>query len=146
MMKKRIKRLDKNKPSRSLTKIIIIKVLPVIAFLVAGFLLVPYGSMYFQNNKVDTIQTKNEAVLFYNANCPHCQKIYPKIFWHNVLNFNNESKQIQTINVQNANNKNYLADFAIQATPTFMKTSNINQRLVSTNSQQIKQFIQTGGH
>ncbi|WP_334313927.1 thioredoxin domain-containing protein [Leuconostoc suionicum] len=102
--------------------------------------------MYFQNNKVDKIQTKNEAVLFYNANCSHCQKIYPKIFWHNVLNFNNESKQIQTINVQNANNKHYLADFAIQATPTFMKTTNINQRLVSTNSQQIKQFIQTGGH
>ncbi|CCF27533.1 thioredoxin domain-containing protein [Leuconostoc citreum] len=145
-MKQRIKRLDKNKPSRSLTKIIIIKVLPVIAFLVAGFLLVPYGSMYFQNNKVDTIQPKNEAVIFYNANCPHCQKVYPKIFWHNVLNFNNESNRIQTINVQNANNKHYLVEFTIQSTPTFMKTTNINQRLVSTNSQQIKQFIQTGGH
>ncbi|WP_099045159.1 thioredoxin domain-containing protein [Leuconostoc citreum] len=145
-MKQRIKRLDKNKPSRSLTKIIIIKVLPVIAFLVAGFLLVPYGSMYFQNNKVDTIQPKNEAVIFYNANCPHCQKVYPKIFWHNVLNFNNESNRIQTINVQNANNKHYLVEFTIQSTPTFMKTTNIDQRLVSTNSQQIKQFIQTGGH
>lgn len=117
-MKQRIKRLNKNKPSRSLTKIIIIKVLPVIAFLVAGFLLVPYGSMYFQNNKVNMIQTKNEAVLFYKANCPHCQKIYPKIFWHNVLNFKNESKQIQTINVQNANNKHYISEFAIQSTPT----------------------------
>lgn len=145
-MKQRIKRLDKNKPSRSLTKIIIIKVLPVIAFLVAGFLLVPYGSMYFQNNKVTAIHTKSEGVLFYNANCPHCQKVYPKIFWHNILNFKNESKQIQTINVQNTNNKHYLADFAIQSTPTFMKTTNTNQRLVSTNSQQIKQFIQTGGH
>lgn len=145
-MKQRIRRLDKNKPSRSLTKIIIIKVLPVIAFLVAGFLLVPYGSMYFQNNKVNAIQTKNEAVLFYNANCSHCQKVYPKIFWHNVLNFNNNEKQIQTINVQNTNNKHYVAEFAIQSTPTFMKTTNINQRLVSTNSQQIKQFIQTGGH
>lgn len=144
-MKQRIKRLNKNKPSRSLTKIIIIKVLPVIAFLVAGFLLVPYGSMYFQNNKVNMIHTKNEAVLFYNANCPHCQKIYPKIFWRNVLNFKNESKQIQTINVQNANNKHYLAEFAIQATPTFMKTANTNQRLVSTNSQQINHFIK-GGH
>ena len=112
----------------------------------AGFLLVPYGSMYFQNNKVTAIYTKNEAVLFYNANCSHCQKIYPKIFWHNVLNFNNESKQIQTINVQNSNNKHYVAEFSIQATPTFMKTTNINQRLVSTNNQQIKQFIQTGGH
>lgn len=145
-MKQRIKRLDQNKPSRSLTKIIIIKVLPVIVFLVAGFLFVPYGSMYFQNNKVNAIQTKNEAILFYNANCSHCQKIYPKIFWHNVLNFKNESKQIQTINVQNSNNKHYVAEFSIQATPTFMKTTNINQRLVSTNSQQIKQFIQTGGH
>ncbi|MBB6433013.1 thioredoxin domain-containing protein [Leuconostoc carnosum] len=145
-MKKRIKKLDKNKPSWSLTKIIIIKVLPVIAFLVAGFLLVPYGSMYFQNNKVANVNTKAEAILFYNANCPHCQKVYPKIFWHNVLHFNNESKQIQTINIQNANNKHYFADFAIQSTPTFMKTTNTNQRLVSTSSQQINQFIQTGGH
>jgi len=145
-MKQRIKRLDKNKPSRSLTKIIIIKVFPVIAFLVAGFLLVPYGSMYFQNNKVANVNTKAEAILFYNANCSHCQKVYPKIFWHNVLNFNNESNRIQTINVQNANNKHYLVEFTIQSTPTFMKITNINQRLVSTNSQQIKQFIQTGGH
>ncbi|MDV7740411.1 thiol-disulfide isomerase [Leuconostoc mesenteroides] len=145
-MKQRIKRLDKNKPSRALTKIIIIKVLPVIAFLVAGFLLVPYGSMYFQNNKVANVNTKAEAILFYNANCSHCQKVYPKIFWHNVLNFKNESKQIQTINVQNANNKHYISEFAIRFTPTFMKTTNLNQRLVSTNSQQIKQFIQTGGH
>ncbi|WP_260166574.1 hypothetical protein [Leuconostoc mesenteroides] len=59
-MKQRIKRIDKNKPSRSLTRIIIIKVFPVIAFLVAGFLLVPYGAMRFQNNKVGTIQNKAE--------------------------------------------------------------------------------------
>ncbi|KAA8361271.1 thiol-disulfide isomerase [Leuconostoc carnosum] len=144
-MKQRIKRLDKSKPSRSLTKIVIIKVLPVIVFLVAGFLLVPYGSMYFQNNKVANVNTKAEAILFYNANCPHCQKVYPKIFWHNILNFKNESKQIQTINVQNTNNKHYVADFAIQATPTFMKTTNTNQRLVSTNSQKINYFIK-GGH
>ncbi|WP_220739564.1 thioredoxin domain-containing protein [Leuconostoc miyukkimchii] len=144
-MKQRIKRIDKNKSSKSLTKIIIIKVFPVIVFLVAVFLLVPYGSMYFQNNKVANVNTKAEAILFYNANCSHCQKIYPKIFWHNVLNFKNESKQIQTINVQNTNNKHYLAEFAIQATPTFMKTTNTNQRLVSTNNQQIKKFIK-GGH
>ncbi|MEM6183972.1 thiol-disulfide isomerase, partial [Leuconostoc mesenteroides] len=48
-------------------------------------------------------------------------------------------------NVQNANNKHYLAEFAIQATPTFMKTANTNQRLVSTNSQRINHFIK-GGH
>ena len=126
--------------------IIVNKVLPVIVLLVAGFFFIPYVSMNFQNNDVKGLNTKAEAVMFYNSICSHCQKVYPKIFWHNVLNFNNESKQIQTINVQNTNNKHYLADFAIQATPTFMKTTNINQRLVSTNSQQIKQFIQTRGH
>ncbi|MBD9365723.1 thiol-disulfide isomerase [Leuconostoc mesenteroides] len=144
-MKRRIKQLDKDTRSSSIPKIIIIKAFPVIAFLVAGFLLIPYGSMYFQNNKVANVNTKAEAILFYNANCPHCQKVYPKIFWHNILNFKNESKQIQTINVQNTNNKHYLSEFAIQATPTFMKTTNLNQRLVSTNSQQINHFIK-GGH
>lgn len=126
--------------------IIINRALPVIVLLMAGFYFLPHFSMNFQNNNVRRLDTHTQAIMFYNANCPHCQKIYPKIFWHNVLNFKNESKQIQTINVQNANNKHYLVDLAIQATPTFMKTTNINQRLVSTNSQQIKQFIKTGGH
>ena len=126
--------------------IIVNKVLPVIVLLVAGFFLIPYVSMNFQNNNVKGLNTKAEAVMFYNSTCSHCQKVYPKIFWHNVLNLKNESKQIQTINVQNTNNKHYVTEFAIQSTPTFMKTTNINQRLVSTNSQQIKQFIQTGGH
>ena len=124
--------------------IIINSVLPVILLLVAGFYFIPKASMYFQNNKVDTIQPKNEAVIFYNANCPHCQKVYPKIFWHNVLNFNHDDKQIQTINVQNVNNKHYVTDFAIQETPTFMKPNNPNMKLVSTDVKQINNFAETG--
>ncbi|GMA68930.1 hypothetical protein GCM10025879_01760 [Leuconostoc litchii] len=72
--------------------------------------------MYSQNNKVTTIQNKNEAMLLYNANCSHCQKNYYKIFWHNVLNFKNKTRQIQKIIVPNANNKHYIDDFAIQVT------------------------------
>lgn len=124
--------------------IIVNKVLPVIVLLVAGFFFIPYVSMNFQNNDVKGLNTKAEAVMFYNSNCSHCQKVYPKIFWHNVLNFNNDNKQIQTINVQNPNNKHYINDFAVQETPTFMKPNNPDMKLVSTDVKQINNFAETG--
>lgn len=110
----------------------------------AGFFFIPYASMNFQNNDVKGLNTKAEAVMFYNSTCSHCQKVYPKIFWHNVLNFNNDDKQIQTINVQNPNNKHYINDFAVQETPTFMKPNNPDMKLVSTDVKQINNFAETG--
>lgn len=124
--------------------IIVNKVLPVIVLLVAGFFFIPYASMNFQNNDVKGLNTKAEAVMFYNSTCSHCKKVYPKIFWHNVLNFNNDDKQIQTINVQNPNNKHYISDFAVQETPTFMKPNNPDMKLVSTDVKQINHFAETG--
>lgn len=124
--------------------IIVNKVLPVIVLLVAGFFFIPYVSMNFQNNDVKGLNTKAEAVMFYNSTCSHCQKVYPKIFWHNILNFNNDDKQIQTINVQNPNNKHYISDFAVQETPTFMKPNNPDMKLVSTDVKQINNFAETG--
>ena len=123
--------------------IIINKVLPVIVLLVAGFYFIPRASMYFQNNDVKGLNTKAEAVMFYNSTCSHCQKVYPKIFWHNILNFNNDDKQIQTINVQNPNNKHYISDFAVQETPTFMKPNNPDMKLVSTDLKKINNFAET---
>ena len=120
--------------------IIINSVLPVILLLVAGFFFIPYASMNFQNNAVDHINKNNEAVMFYSSTCSHCQKVYPKIFWHNVLNFKNADKQIQTINVQNPNNKHYISEFAVQETPTFMKPNNPDMRVVSTDVQVINDF------
>ena len=120
--------------------IIVNKVLPVIVLLVAGFYFIPYASMNFQNNDVDHINKNNEAVMFYSSTCSHCQKVYPKIFWHNVLNFKNADKQIQTINVQNPNNKHYISEFAVQETPTFMKPNNPDMRVVSTDVQVINDF------
>ncbi|MDM7540022.1 thioredoxin domain-containing protein [Leuconostoc mesenteroides] len=124
--------------------IIVNKVLPVIVLLVAGFYFIPYASMNFQNNDVGHINKNNEAIMFYSSTCSHCQKVYPKIFWHNVLNFNNEDKQIQTINVKNPNNKHYINDFAVQETPTFTKPNNPDMKLVSTDVKQINNFAETG--
>jgi hypothetical protein len=124
--------------------IIVSRILPVIVFLVAGFYFAPYVSMNFQNNKVNGLDTKAQAVMFYKADCSHCQKVYPGIFWHNVLNFNHDDKQVQTINVQNPNNQHYISEFAIQETPTFMKPNNPNMKLVSTNVKQINHFAETG--
>ncbi|MBZ5987690.1 thioredoxin domain-containing protein [Leuconostoc gasicomitatum] len=120
--------------------IIINKVLPVIMLLVAGFYFLPYASRNFQNNDVDHINKNNEAIMFYSSTCSHCQKVYPKIFWHNVLNFKNADKQIQTINVQNPNNKHYISEFAVQETPTLMKPNNPDIRVVSTDVQVINDF------
>lgn len=124
--------------------IIINKILPVIVLLVAGFYFIPYASMNFQNNDVDHINKNNDAVMFYSSTCSHCQKVYPKIFWHNVLNFKNADKQIQTINVQNPNNKHYISEFAVQETPTFMKPNNPDMKLVSTDVKRINNFAETG--
>lgn len=145
MMKHYIKGGNKTKKGtkkqlpKSIT-IIINKVLPVIMLLVAGFYFLPYASMNFQNNDVDHINKNNEAVMFYSSTCSHCQKVYPKIFWHNVLNFKNADKQIQTINVQNPNNKHYISEFAVQETPTFMKPNNPDIGVVSTDVQVINDF------
>lgn len=137
------KKGTKKQLPKSIT-IIINKVLPVIMLLVAGFYFLPYASMNFQNNDVDHINKNNESVMFYSSTCSHCQKVYPKIFWHNVLNFKNADKQIQTINVQNPNNKHYISEFAVQETPTFMKPNNPDMKLVSTNVKQINNFSETG--
>lgn len=132
------------KPLPKPITIIINSVLPVILLLVAGFYFIPKASMYFQNNDVKGLNTNVQAVMFYNADCSHCQKIYPTIFWHNVLNFNELDKQIQTINVKNVNNKHYVTDFAIQATPTFMKPNNPNMKLISTDAKKINNFAENG--
>ncbi|WP_412098533.1 thioredoxin domain-containing protein [Leuconostoc citreum] len=137
----------KNNLNKQLPKpmtIFVNKVLPVILLLVAGFYFIPYASMNFQNNDVDHINKNNEAVMFYSSTCSHCQKVYPKIFWHNVLNLKNAGKQIQTINVQNPNNKHYIREFAVQETPTFMKPNNPDMKLVSTDVKQINNFAETG--
>ncbi|CUW19606.1 FIG00773178: hypothetical protein [Leuconostoc inhae] len=129
-----------NRKINYLQTTIINKVLPVIVLLVAGFFFIPYASMNFQNNDVDHINKNNEAIMFYSSTCSHCQKVYPKIFWHNVLNFKNADKQIQTINVQNPNNKHYISEFAVQETPTLMKPNNPDIRVVSTDVQVINDF------
>ncbi|WP_312694265.1 thioredoxin domain-containing protein [Leuconostoc pseudomesenteroides] len=131
---------ETNKQLPKPIKIVVNKVLPVIVLLVAGFYFLPYASLNFQNNDVDHINKNNEAVMFYSSTCSHCQKVYPKIFWHNVLNFKNADKQIQTINVQNPNNKHYVSEFAVQETPTFMKPNNPDIRVVSTDVHVIKDF------
>lgn len=124
-------------------KIIINKVLPVIVLLVIGFLFIPTVSMNFQNNDVKQLDKQAHATLFYKADCPDCQKVYPVVFWHNVLNFQSHNKQVQTINVGNVNNQHYMIEQNIQSTPTF-KNINTGRAFVITDKQQVKQYIEKG--
>ncbi|MBZ5961357.1 thiol-disulfide isomerase [Leuconostoc gelidum subsp. gasicomitatum] len=118
------------------------KVLPVLILLVAGFFFAPYASMNFQNNDVKTLSDQAPTVMFYKSDCSHCQKAYPIVFWHNILNCQQPDKQIQTINVQNPNNKHYLVDYQVQDTPTFMQIKNSSERIVATDKKQILTFAE----
>lgn len=121
---------------------IVCRILPVLVFLGAGFFFAPYGSMQLQNNDVKALSTQAQTVMFYKSDCSHCQKTYPVVFWHNVLHFQEPDKQIQTINVQNPNNKHYVVDYQVQETPTFMAIKNSSNRLIATDKKQILQFAE----
>lgn len=121
---------------------IISRVLPVLVFLGAGFFFAPYVSMNFQNNDVKALSNDAQTVMFYKSDCAHCQKAYPIVFWHNIVNFQQANKQIQTINVQNPNNKHYIVDYQIQETPTFMTIKNSSDRMVATDKKQILNFAE----
>lgn len=149
MRKTRIKggsQPNKETKKRRLPKplnLIINKVLPVIVLLVIGFLFIPTLSMNFQNNDVTQLDNQAQATLFYKADCPNCQKVYPVVFWHNVLNFQSHNKQVQTINVGNVNNQHYITDQNIESTPTF-KNMNTGRAFVITDKQNVKQYLEKG--
>ncbi|GDZ82890.1 hypothetical protein LCIT_01320 [Leuconostoc citreum] len=147
MRKERIKGKQKHDDQNqsSLPKpinFIVSRVLPVLVFLGAGFFFTPYASMQFQNNDVKALSNQAHTVMFYKSDCSHCQKSYPVVFWHNVLHFQQPDKQIQTINVQNPNNKHYIADYQVQETPTFMTIKNSSDRMVATDKKQILNFAE----
>ncbi|WP_341864379.1 thioredoxin domain-containing protein [Leuconostoc citreum] len=123
--------------------IIVNKVLPVIVLLVIGYFFAPNVSMNFQNNNVEQLDNQTKAVMFYKADCSTCQKLYPTVFWHNVLHFKNQAKQVQTINVANVNNQHYVPEQSIESTPTF-KNLKTGRAFVITDKQQVKQYLEKG--
>lgn len=147
MRKERIKgKKSKNTKNQSVLpksiNFIVGRVLSVLVFLGAGFFFAPYASMQFQNNDVKALSNQAHTVMFYKSDCSHCQKAYPVVFWHNVFNFQQPEKQIQTINVQNPNNSHYVADYQVQETPTFMSIKNGSDRMVTTDKKQILNFAE----
>ncbi|GAK31903.1 hypothetical protein WOSG25_190110 [Weissella oryzae SG25] len=107
---------------------------------VVGYFFAPYASMHFQNNNAATLNDKQQRVMFYSAQCSDCANVYPKVFWHNVLDFDQPSKQIQTINLDAPTNKHFIAEKGLIATPTFMNLDN-NTSSVITNSKDVNNYV-----
>lgn len=107
---------------------------------VVGFYFLPYSSMHFQNNASASLNTKNQRVMFYSAQCSDCARVYPKVFWHNVVNFSEPSKQVQTINLDAPVNKHFIADKGLIATPTFMNLEN-NTTAVITQTKDVTNYL-----
>lgn len=105
-----------------------------------GYIFLPYASMHFQNNGAATLNSQGQRVMFYSASCSDCSRVYPKVFWNNVVNFNEPSKQVQTINLDAPVNKHFIADKGLIATPTFMNLNN-NTSAVIVHSDDVSNYL-----
>ncbi|GAK30779.1 hypothetical protein WOSG25_050510 [Weissella oryzae SG25] len=106
---------------------------------VVSYFFAPYASMHFQNNNAASLNGE-QRVMFYSAQCSDCAKVYPKVFWHNVIDFAEPSKQIQTINLDAPTNKHFIAEKGLIATPTFINPAN-NSNSVITNTKDVSKYI-----
>ncbi|QIL49922.1 thiol-disulfide isomerase [Weissella coleopterorum] len=106
----------------------------LIVLLIAGYFFTPYFSMHFMNNQA--VPVSSSKVLFYNSDCEACERVYPVVFWDNILH----KTDVQTINLKVADNKHYVDDDVITSTPTIIDFDN-NRRISITDKQEIKDFI-----
>ena len=74
-----------------------------------------------------------KVLFFYRDDCPDCQAIFHRIYWHNVVSHN-----IILINMNQPKNRHYIQKYQLTAFPTLISG---NQRYVGTNQAQIKRIV-----
>lgn len=101
----------------------------------------PYISMHFQNNGTAVLNSTGQKVMFYSSSCSDCARVYPKVFWNNVRNFNEPSKQIQTVNLDAPVNKHFIVEEGLVATPTFFDLTSRSKEVL-VNKTDVENYIQ----
>lgn len=74
-----------------------------------------------------------KVLFFYRDDCPDCQSIFHRIYWHNVL-----SQNIILINMNQPKNWHFIQKYQLTAVPTLIHGK---QRYTGTNQQRIKQIV-----
>ncbi|MCM0582713.1 thiol-disulfide isomerase [Weissella diestrammenae] len=119
----------------------IISGLVVIGLLAGLTWFVPYTVMHLGNNATVDLNTKGQKVMFYSSKCSDCEKVFPTVFWHNMWHLNEESEQVQTINVAIQGNKHFIQEQGIEYTPTFVQG---DKKFVTTDNDAVAQFVDKG--
>lgn len=112
------------------------KVLAVIVVILAvsGFASHQYVNHVEKQRPVVTLAKHPKKVLFfYRDDCPDCQSIFHRIYWHNVISHN-----IIFINMNQPQNRHYIQKYQLTSVPTLIHDK---QRYSGTNQQKIKQIV-----
>ncbi|MGX6395242.1 MULTISPECIES: thioredoxin family protein [Lactiplantibacillus] len=106
----------------------------VVVLAVSSFASHQYVNHVEKQRPVVTLAKHPKKVLFfYRDDCPDCQSIFHRIYWHNAISHN-----IVFINMNQPQNRHYIQKYQLTSVPTLIRD---NQRYTGTNQQKIKQIV-----
>ncbi len=74
-----------------------------------------------------------KVLFFYRDDCPDCQAIFHRIYWHNVISHN-----VVFINMNQSQNRHYIHQYQLTSVPTLIHGK---QRYAGTKQSQIKRIV-----
>ncbi|KRL69966.1 thioredoxin family protein [Lentilactobacillus diolivorans] len=106
----------------------------VVVLAVSGFIGHQYVNHVEKQRPVVTLAKHPKKVLFfYRDDCPDCQAIFHRIYWHNVISHN-----VVFINMNQSQNRHYIQQYQLTAVPTLIHGK---QRYAGTKQSQIKRIV-----
>ena len=101
---------------------------------VSGFASHQYVNHVEKQRPIVTLAKHPKKVLFfYRDDCPDCQAVFHRIYWHNVISHN-----VVFINMNQSQNRHYIQQYQLTSVPTLIHGK---QRYTGTNQQRIKQIV-----
>ena len=106
----------------------------VVVLAVGGFTGHQYVNHVEKQRPLVTLAKHPKKVLFfYRDDCPDCQAIFHRIYWHNVISHN-----IILINMNQPKNRHYIQQYQLTSVPTLIHGK---QRYAGTKQSQIKRIV-----
>jgi len=106
----------------------------VVVLAVGGFASHQYVNHVEKQRPIVTLAKHPKKVLFfYRDDCPDCQAIFHRIYWHNVISHN-----VVFINMNQSQNPHYIQQYQLTSVPTLIHGK---QRYAGTKQSQIKRIV-----
>lgn len=106
----------------------------VVVLAVSGFTSHQYVNHVEKQRPVVTLAKRPKKVLFfYRDDCPDCQAIFHRIYWHNIISHN-----VVFINMNQPKNRHYIQQYQLTSVPTLIHGK---QRYAGTKQSQIKRIV-----